>query len=239
MHRLHDEKSEQSGSFCLLLSLLVIILSASASWAQNPSPVRAEGNWLMTPKYGYLHVGVGGALSAAQSDDIETVTYPFEIYPVSFDRFYHVSLGFKNILQLEYRKNRSNHDLYYTEETMNNGAITEEVIEIGMTQSFSEGVIKFNPLFMISDRGLAVFLELGLGSVENLDDSGYGFREGRESIYGIDVTFLMKYLSTGVAIEYHQVNFGRAELESYDSAGQEFGMEYFMFTVKIGVGLGM
>ncbi|RPH95671.1 MAG: hypothetical protein EHM72_14885, partial [Calditrichaeota bacterium] len=159
--------SAKSCLFYFTILPVLYVLTSSASWAQNSFLFKTDGSRLMTPKYGYLHVGVGGGLSVAQSEDIETVTDPFEIYPVAFDRFFNVSLGFKNIFQLEYRKNQSNHDSFYADERISNGTITNEVIEIGMTQRFSEWLFKFNPLFATTDRGLAVFLEYGVGNVEN------------------------------------------------------------------------
>lgn len=180
-------------------------------------------NWI-APKYGYAHVGLGRGLSVAGSSDIETAIKPFEMYPVSFDKYFNFTVGFKNLLQVEYRSNKSNHNFHLTEPTFQGGQVTREGIEIEMELTFKEWLFKINPFFKATDSRVAVFLLYGIGNVENLDVAGDGFKDGNDSVFGLDISYIVKYLSASAALEYRKITFKKFILQDSGSLNEDFGM---------------
>jgi len=189
-------------------------------------------------QYGYFHLGMGGGFSIASSSDIETAIDPFEMYPVSVDKYFDCCFGLRNFVQVEYRSNKSNHDFHFTEPTLKGGQITREGLQIPMQLTFKEWLFKINPFFKVTDPRLAIFFIYGTGNVENLDDEGDGFKNGSESVYGLEIGYLVKYLSASVALEYRNIAFKQFELQDFGSLSEKFGMGYFIIGVKVNIGLG-
>ena len=160
------------------------------------------------------------------------------MYPVSVDKYFDCCFGLRNIFQVEYRSDKSNHDFHLTEPTIKGGQITTEGMQIPMQLTFKEWLFKINPFFKATDPRLAIFLIYGTGNVENLDEAGDGFKNGSESVYGLEVGYLIKYLSASVALEYRNITFKQFELQDFGSLNEAFGMGYFIIGLKVNIGLG-
>lgn len=229
----------KTNSSVLLTSVFTLFVYTVLSFAQTSSLSAAKDTWLTAPRYGYAHMGVGAGFSSATSNTIEEIIDPFEIYPVSLDSHYGFSVGCRNIFQIEYRQNRSTHDFYFSEQEIQGGEIVRQVIETGMELTLQEWLFKINPFFKRSTRGLATFLTYGVGRVNYVDEFAGGFKDGHDAVYGVEVAYITKYLSTGIVLEYRDIDFSRAELEYYDSTDQTFAMGYFLFGLKLNIGFGI
>ncbi len=229
--------------FLKYFSVGIFLLGQVYAQQNAEIPPKDQDDWFtknfVAPQTAYIHLGLGRGMSIASSNDIENVITPFKIYPLSFDKSFNLLLGYKNILQIEFRSNKSNHDFHDTEPTFQGGQITRTGTEIEMEIAFKEWLFKVNPFFSTTNPRVAIFFVYGIGDVNNVDAVGDGFKNGVNSIYGLDISYIVRYISASAALEYRNITFKRFELQDFGTLEQDFGMGYFIINLKLSVGWGM
>ena len=189
-------------------------------------------------KYGYMHIGIWGSLGIASSTDISNAIEPFEISNLNFGKNFNIIFGIRKILQTEFRKHTFAFPFFIQESEISGGSINIERLEISMKTKFNEWLFKFNPFFTSIKPPWALFFVYGIGKGEYVDEIGDGFKNGKEKIYGLELTYLLKFLSASVFLEWRKVNFENFTIAQFGAVDEDFLMNHFSLGIKMSVGFG-
>jgi hypothetical protein len=184
---------------------------------------------------GYGHLGLGGDMCILRSSDISELLNPFDP-SVGFGYSYFARVGFRNVVQLEYRGGRDKNDLLHREMGWD---FEYHTFEISMSSRYTEFVIKLNPVFYAYEsKTLAIFFIWGKGDTEYVDDNGDGFWDGNETIYGFEVSRLLRNASVGASLEIHDVTFDRFAIKDLGCFVGNFDARYIRIGINVAGGLG-
>ncbi|MBN2709506.1 MAG: hypothetical protein JXR46_10725 [Calditrichaceae bacterium] len=159
----------------------------------------------------YIHAGIGGHLFVISSDDIEELMDPFEIGSVGFGLSYFGHIGYRNLLQIEYRSGKDKNNIFHDEPDPFSMKINR--IKIAMKQKYNAWLFKLNPLYpVVSNRSLAFFIIYGTGSAVYVDDNNDGFKDGDLTIIGGEFSWITKFGSFGFSVESQNIEYKSIDL---------------------------
>lgn len=191
----------------------------------------------MPPVYNaYTHLGVGGDIFIMKSSDIGELLDPFDPSAVGFGYSYFARVGLRNIVQFEYRGGRDKNSLVQSYWGLD---FKEHFTYIDMRNKYSEFVVKVNPVFYAyQSKDIAIFFLWGKGDIEYVDDNGDGFWDGEETVYGFEVSRVLRNVSAGASVEIHDATFQRFGLEQFGYFEGSFDAREIRIGINVGVGLG-
>jgi len=183
----------------------------------------------------YLHGTLGAGWDLFMSDDIDYLMHPWEVSNLDFLLTWSLRAGYRNWGALEYRWSNSSHDLNLPP---GYEARRRSIYDIPMHGHTSEFLAKVNPLVSVLDPESALFLTLGFGSSEYIDDIDDGWTDGEVFTVGVEWTRIHKYLSYGFAVERRSITYGSIELTGYEDLDLDSESESWVFLAWFGAGVG-
>ena len=238
-----------SSGIILLITLLASIPCAFAEESGNePEPKKV---W----QYPWIYVHGGGGIGLSRHDKsaiLNSIGEDFEMATGNGVWSYSLNAGFSNIVQYEYRKNNSDHNISTTDVDFS-GGWTNPVFnrtKVEMKHESWDTVYKINPSFWTWTRPIHpnkptmnFFITFGEGRGEYFDDAGDGY-EGDSKIMGIEVIHLTKYGQFGYYLrrnryEYTDNYLGTDGID-YVSSGNTYNANdwHLKFWISVGFGIG-
>ena len=208
-----------------VLALGVGILPLAAQEAEKPASPPAPAPGI------YLHITGSLGLDYMSCPGINDLVTPLKGGGLGLNLSAGLRLGFRNIVQLEYRLDSSYlHDFLEPANDAN----------IEMTNKTPTTLlVKFNPLFANSDPKTAWFLVFGVGrNAKYVDKNDDGWKKGDMTVYGLEYDKITRSLELGVSVEYRTVTYGQLEMPAYPAAVPPYKSSFIVAAVHFGIGLG-
>lgn len=183
----------------------------------------------------FIHAVIQAGYESMSSRDIEAFMFPYRLkgdWVSSGNVGLGLRVGFRNILQLEYRADYGGApDLYISKND-----------DIQMKKSNPKVfLVRLNPVFwLMKNPFLGLFLVYGEGKDGRyLDQYGYGWRNGDMKIYGLEGQIIFKWISCGIGFDYRDWTYSRLTLYGMKSLSIPFQASSWQIFISLGAGFGI
>jgi hypothetical protein len=182
---------------------------------------------------GFLHVGGVAGLGLLTSSDITGLLSDEFGISISEELSLMARAGFKNFLQIEYRRTDGAHN--FLNNQLVNGQF-QTIAKIPMDYDVNEFIAKLNPFGFSSNSPTGWFITVGRSEIDWLDTEGDGF-SGSGLILGLEFGILQRWTSTQIGLVHHSIDFDEATLLGMTFTSDISAGNWILY-VSVGIGPG-
>ncbi|MGH7466599.1 MAG: hypothetical protein ACRENP_01300 [Longimicrobiales bacterium] len=224
------------GLACALVPLSIPAQLPPAPVIRNPAPDF------------YAHVVAGGSGSWFSSQFLDNTLDQIDVSISNPDGFLALGLrlGFRNLVQVEFRRADGSHSLFNADITFEGGTFESTRTELSMDFNVDEQLLKINPLFFqktpgAQERWRSFYLVLGKADVSYLDSDGDAFQfDGNGTVFGIEYGVVGRFASAALSVRRIGIDFGRARFPTRGgTVPTNFAGSLYVAEMSIAAGFGV